>query len=202
MFTKSAMCTYGILCRMNTLRVFPVSLAEVRSGVAPSSRRYVRILQRRRSPPSPRLQERPEPSPRPRWPANLAESQRCRPWFTPNPDGTPGPREIFALPSSLFHKRRIRHGAHPYFQFLTVGPFSSARGLNWDRPIPLQFRQERSQNATICSKISRSNVMGKNVACSAEPCLCTQCLVNHGISMQHKGIRGINTNNQYCMDYI
>lgn len=71
------------------------------------------------------------------------------------PTGTPA-REIFALPSALFHKRRIRHGAHHYFQFLTVGPFSSARGLKWDRPIPLQFREERSQNATICSKISRS----------------------------------------------
>lgn len=156
-FRKSAICRWSVLCRTNTLRVFPVSLAAVRSGVAPSSRRYVRILQRRRSPPSPRLQERPEPSPPPRWPANLAESQRCRPWFTPNPRTGPPAREIFALPSALFHKRRIRHGAHPYFQFLTVGPFSSARGLKWNSPIPAQFREERSQNATICSEISRSN---------------------------------------------
>lgn len=58
------------------------------------------------------------------------------------PTGPPA-REIFALLSALFHKRRIRHGAHPYFQFLTVGPFSSARGLKWDRPIPLQFGEER-----------------------------------------------------------
>lgn len=60
------------------------------------------------------------------------------------PSGPPA-REIFALASALFHKRRIRHGAHHYFQFLTVGPFSSARGLKWDRPIPLQFREERSK---------------------------------------------------------
>lgn len=69
----------------------------------------------------------------------------------------PPAREIFALPSALFHKRRIRHGAHPYFQFLAVGPFSSARGLKWNSPIPAQFREERSQNATICREISRSN---------------------------------------------
>ena len=79
------------LCRTNTLRVFPVSSAVVRSGVEPSSRRYVRILQRRRSPPCPRLRERPEPSPRPRWPANPAESRRRRPLFAPCPDGTPRP---------------------------------------------------------------------------------------------------------------
>lgn len=76
-----------------------------------------------------------------------------------NPKGPPA-RGIFAAPSALFHKRRIRHGAHPYFQFLAVGPFSSARGPSWDRPTPQQFKEERSQNATIYSKISRSNMVG------------------------------------------
>lgn len=129
---KSSVCKHSILCRMNKHRVFPVSSDEVKSGVAPSWRRYVRNLQRCRSPPSLRFQERPEPSPLLRWRANLAESQRCRPWLPPNPpDGTPA-REIFAEPSALFHKRRIRHGAHPYFQFLTVGPFSSARGVEYN----------------------------------------------------------------------
>lgn len=41
---KPCFCRCGILCRMNTLRVFPVSWAEARSVVVPSSRRYVRIL--------------------------------------------------------------------------------------------------------------------------------------------------------------
>lgn len=80
-------------CRRNRRRVFPASSAEGRIAVAPSSRRYVRILQRCPSPPSPRPRERPEPSPPPRWPANLAESQRRRPLIPrPNPplDGTPG----------------------------------------------------------------------------------------------------------------
>lgn len=100
-FIKSANCKYCILCRTNTLRVFPVSSAEVRSGVAPSSQRYVRILQRRQSPPSPRLQERPEPGPQLRWPANLAEFQHCRPWFTPNPDRTPGAGNICSAVRSI-----------------------------------------------------------------------------------------------------
>lgn len=101
MFKKSAICKCNILCRTNTPRVFPVSSAEVRSGVAPSSRRYVRILQRRQSPPSPRLQERPEPSLRLQWPANLAECQHCRPLFAPNPDGTPGPGNIRSAVRSI-----------------------------------------------------------------------------------------------------
>lgn len=78
-FHKSPVCKRSVPCRRNTRRVFPASLAEVRSGVAPSSRRYVRILQRCQSPPSPRHRDRPEPTPRPRWPANPAVSQRRRP---------------------------------------------------------------------------------------------------------------------------
>lgn len=114
---KSPSCKRSIPCRRNTRRVFPASSAEATSGVAPSLRRYVRILQRCRSPPSPRHRDLPEPIPRPRWPANPAVSQRRRPWLPRNPpDGTPG-RDIFALPSALFHKRRIRHGAYPYFLF-------------------------------------------------------------------------------------
>lgn len=74
-----------------------------------------------------------------------------------SPTGPPA-REIFAVLSALFHKRRIRHGAHPYFHFLGVGPFSSARGPERDRPIPPQST-ERSEKATIRSKISRSDIM-------------------------------------------
>lgn len=124
-----------ILCMTNKSRVFPVSSAEATSGAAPSSRRYVRILQRRRSPPSPRLQGRQGPGRRPRWPASLVGSQRCRPWFPPTRKSLPqGPqaRGKLAAPSALFHQRRIRHGAHPYFQFLAVWPFSSARGRSGD----------------------------------------------------------------------
>lgn len=161
LWLKCTISAYCVLCRTNILRVSPVSSVVVRSGVAPSSRQYVRIVQRRRSPPSPRLQERPVPGRRLRWPENPAESQRCRPWFHRTPTGPPPARDIFAVLSALFHKRRIRHGAHPYFQFLTVGPFFSARGLKWDRPIPVQFREERSKNATVWSKNSRSNEGGK-----------------------------------------
>lgn len=110
------------------------------------------------------------------------------------PTGPPA-REIFALRSALFHKRRIRHGAHPYFQFLAVGPFSSARGLRWDRPIPLQFREERSQNATICSKISRSK---SGLLCGAM----SELTVTGQPWSFHARLRGINTNKHYCIDYI
>lgn len=78
-----SVCMTRILCKMNTLRVSPASSAAATSGVAPSSRWYVRILQRRRSLPSLRLRERPGPGPRLRWPANLAESLRCQPWGHP-----------------------------------------------------------------------------------------------------------------------
>lgn len=77
-----------ILCMTNKFRVFPVSSAEARSGVAPSSRRYVRILQRRRSLPFPRHRGRLGQGRRLRWPASLVEFQRCRPLSpTKNPEG-------------------------------------------------------------------------------------------------------------------
>lgn len=47
-----------------------------------------------------------------------------------SPAKTEGPAQCRSdLVSALVHQRRIRHGAHPYFQFLIVGPFSSARGV-------------------------------------------------------------------------
>lgn len=94
-------------------------------------------------------------------------------------DARPG---RFLQMSGLFHKRRIRHGAHPYFQFLTVGPFSSARGLEWERPIALPFRGEVERNATICSKNSRSNVVSTP---------------NHGPFKQPEAIRGAVHNIYY-----
>ena len=87
--TKCLLRSSNVLCRMNTRRVFPASSAAARSGVAPSLRRSVRILQRCRSPPSPRPRERPAPGPRPRWPEIPAESQRCRPSFPANPRRDP-----------------------------------------------------------------------------------------------------------------
>lgn len=77
----------------------------------------------------------------------------------PNPPWT-GPRagKIVAVASALFHKRRIRHGAHPYFQFVAAGPFSSARGPERSRGGRKKgrfstSRGERSQNATETLKV-------------------------------------------------
>lgn len=81
---------------------------------------------------------------------------------TEPPTGPPAPGRIFALPSALFHQRRIRHGAHPYFHFSRcrwrVPPLGDSDGRG---RIPGESERRRSRNATIRSSISRSNVRGK-----------------------------------------
>lgn len=106
------------------------------------------------------------------------------------PTGLPV-RELFALLCALFHKRRIRHGAHPYFHFLNVGPFSSARGP--DRIGQIQHNSERrSQNATVCRKISRSNRIKTKVAGSAE--------TDGPMTTTRNKMTCSNTNNRYFVD--
>lgn len=93
-----------------------------------------------------------------------------------NPKGSTGPGETIAPPSALFHKRRIRHGAHPYFQFQAEAPFSSTRGRQRDQtrlkcnsrghkiqPIGAKIQGQMQKNVWQFHKISTILLFKENI---------------------------------------